>query len=233
MNKLLPIALAAFLLAGCANTGNLSKDTAGTGSFGECNPLTSAGVGAGIGAIIGMATGGKSGGTLLGAGIGGALGALACAGWNEYQSTQAKTAQQVVADYQLANPKKALPEQAKLIKFDTKIQPSGKARSGDQVSASSYIEVLPGTNDSKPVIEEEMTLVKPDGTTLSARKKANANSTAGAYQTQFTFKLPEGVPQGVYPIKTTVFINGNKVASKDSSIQVVLNASKNALYAGL
>jgi hypothetical protein len=39
--------------------------------------------------------------------------------------------------------------------------------------------------------------------------------------TSYSMTMPAGVPQGVYPVKTALFMNEEKVASKDMSMQVV------------
>jgi hypothetical protein len=33
--------------------------------------------------------------------------------------------------------------------------------------------------------------------------------------------IPSGVPQGVYPVKTALLVNGQKIACKDMSMRVV------------
>ena len=43
----------------------------------------------------------------------------------------------------------------------------------------------------------------------------------GAFENEFTFTLPKGMPQGVYPIKTAVIINGVESTQVDSRMQLV------------
>ncbi len=85
----------------------------------------------------------------------------------------------------------------------------------------SNIEVVQGTKDQQPLLEEELTLVRPDGSEVKSRKRANENQDAGAYMTSYSMTMPAGVPQGIYPVKTALFMNGEKVAAKDMSMQVV------------
>jgi hypothetical protein len=211
------VATAAFL-AGCAAPGAPGASGAtgtptATASFG-CNPAVTAGIGAVLGGLIG---GGSN--TVRGAAIGAGLGALACVALN-YQSEQIKTSQQVERDYKAAN-KGKLPEQATLVKYETAFIPAS-VRPGQKAQTNSYIEVVPGTKDANPLVEEEITLYKPDGSTLtSARKQLSATNSTGAFKGGFGFPMPEGVPQGVYPVKTALYLNRAKVSGQDMKLQVV------------
>ena len=44
---------------------------------------------------------------------------------------------------------------------------------------------------------------------------------SGAFKGGFTIPMPEGVPQGVYPVKTALYLNNARVAGQDSRLQVV------------
>jgi hypothetical protein len=46
--------------------------------------------------------------------------------------------------------------------------------------------------------------------------------TGGRYKNEFSFTLPEGLPQGVYPIKTELLLNGAVVDTANNDIQLVL-----------
>ncbi len=207
--------VAAALLCGCAAPGTpgaLGAPSA-IASFG-CNPAVTAGIGAVLGGLIG---GGSN--TVRGAAIGAGLGALACVALN-YQSEQVKTSQQVERDYKAAN-KGRLPEQATLVKYETAFTPTS-VRPGQKAQTNSYIEVVPGTKDANPLVEEEITLYKPDGSTLtSARKQLSATNSTGGFKGGFGFPMPEGVPQGVYPVKTALYLNKAKVSGQDMKLQVV------------
>ena len=207
--------VAAAFLAGCAAPGTPGATGAPTAGAGfECNPA----IGAGIGAVLGGLLGGGNN-TVRGAAIGAGLGALACVALN-YQSEQVKTSQQVERDYKAAN-RGQLPEQAKLVKYETAFTPTS-VRPGQKAQTNSYIEVVPGTKDANPLVEEEITLYKPDGSTLtSARKQLSASNSAGGFKGGFGFPMPEGVPQGVYPVKTALYLNKAKVAGQDMKLQVV------------
>jgi hypothetical protein len=216
------VLVASMFVAGCA-TPNGQPGSASAGEPAECNALLAAGVGAAIGAIIGD----SSRGALLGAG----LGALACMAMN-YHAEQVKSAKQVQDEYKSAN-KGRLPEQTTLVKYDTQLNP-GAVRPGQKAQSVSYIEVVQGRNDPSPRVEEELTLQKPDGSVLKTTKKQIQEANAGGgFKGGFTFALPEGVPQGVYPVKTALYLNGKKVAAKDTKLQIVSNDSGAVTYVAL
>lgn len=133
---------------------------------------------------------------------------------------QTKTAEQVQTEYK-ATHRGQLPERSKVTGYEIRFDPNAKAPPGGKMTVVSNIEVVQGAKDQKPLLEEELTLVRPDGSEVKSRKKANENQGAGAYTTSYSITMPTGVPQGVYPVKTALFMNGEKVASKDLSMQVV------------
>jgi len=207
------------VLGGCAAPGpNRAPATAGTdggnGASADCNPLLAAGVGALVGGLLG---GGKN--TLRGAALGSAAAALGCVAFN-YQAQQVKTAQQVQDDYRKAH-RGTLPEQATLVRYDTTF-PANSVRGGQKATTASYIEVAPGTRDLTPTVEEELTLYKPDGGVLkTVRKPVSPTNGSGAFRGGFSIPFPEGVPQGVYPIRTALYVNGKRVAGQENKLQIV------------
>lgn len=208
------IALAAFA-AGCATQqgGSAPADTLS----GDCNPLITGGIGAAIGALAG---GSKNRGT--GAAAGAAIGALACVAYN-YYAKQTKTAQQVTDEYKAKN-KGTLPASATVTRFNVQVAPTAKVQAGNAVNVASNIEVVPGTSNPKPNVEQEITLFSPDGAQAGkARKPASvAGAGGGGFETSFKFSLPQGVPQGVYPVKSQLYVDGKPVAGTDTRFQVVV-----------
>jgi hypothetical protein len=167
-----------------------------------------------VGALLG---GGKN--TLRGAALGSGIAALGCVALN-YQAQQVKSARQVQDEYKAAH-RGTLPEQATLVRYDTTFSPTS-VRGGQKAQTASYIEVAPGTRDLTPKVEEELALYKPDGSLLQiVRKPVSATNGSGGFKGGFSIPLPEGVPQGVYPIKTALYLNGKRVAVQDSKLQVV------------
>ena len=218
----------AMLVAGCAapgpGTGGMAQSSAPTngntapsaGLGFDCNPAIAAGVGAVLGGLIG---GGKN--TLRGAAVGAGLGALACVALN-YQTQQVKSAKQVQDEYKAAH-RGTLPEQATLVRYDTSFAPTS-IRPGQKAQTASYIEVAPGTRDMTPTVEEELTLYKPDGSVgTTVRKPVSPTNGSGGFKGGFAIPMPEGVPQGVYPLKTALYLNGKRVGGQDGKLQIVQN----------
>src|SRR4051812_16739728 len=210
------ILAAAALAGGCATQQVGSAPAAGTVS-GDCNPLITRGIGAAIGALAG---GGKNRGT--GAAAGAAIGALACVAYN-YYARQTKTSQQVTDEYKAKN-KGTLPASATVTRFNVQVAPTAKVQAGNAVNVASNIEVVPGTGNPTPSIEQEITLFSPDGAQAGkARKPANqAGTGGGAFETSFKFSLPQGVPQGIYPVKSQLYVDGKPAAGTDTRFQVVV-----------
>ena len=187
-------------VAGCATPGG-GPGNADSG----CDPRAAALVGGVIGALLG---GGSN--RLKGAAIGAGLASLACVALN-YNSRQTKTAAQVQQDYMASN-RGQLPTRSAVTRYETNLDSGGVVRPGNRMVVNSEIEVVQGTADNNPVIEEELRLSRPDGRELKRiRKKANANEGAGGFSTTFSLSMPEGVPQGQYPIQTVLYLNGQQV----------------------
>src|SRR5262245_2478516 len=210
---------AAALAAGCA-TGQSSGggDATATGDVlsSDCNPLLTGGIGAAIGAVLG---GSKNRGT--GAAAGAAIGALACVAYN-YATKQTKTAQQVSDEYKAKN-KGTLPANATVTRFNVQVAPTAKVQAGNAITVASNIEVVPGNSNPRPNVEQEIALYGPDGAQAGkARKAASPAGGGGAFETSFKFSLPQGVPQGTYPVKTQVYVDGKQAAGSDTRFQVVV-----------
>lgn len=209
--------IAPLVLGGCATTdstpgGSANKSTSGNL---ECNPAVVGGIGAVIGALIG---GGND--TLKGAAIGGAIGAFACMVINQH-SEQVKSAQQVQDEYRAAH-RGQVPDQTTVIRYNTAFKPA-VIHAGTKAEMNSYIEVASGRNDPNPKLEEEMSLYKPDGSLIKTlRKPVSSQATAGGFNNSFQIPMPEGVPEGVYPVKTALYINGSKVKTNRAKLQVVM-----------
>ena len=200
-------------VTGWAAPGDELQPTSG-GSNDECH--------AGLAAVAGALLGGllaRGNNRAKGAAFGAGVASLACVAWN-YNVKQTKTAEQVQQEYRTVNHGE-LPTQSKIINYETRFDPSGKVAPGGKLTLASNIEVVQGTADPTPLIEEELTLVRPDGSEVKSRKKANVNQGAGAFSTVFSMNMPAGVSQGEYPMRTALFLNGERVAGKDMKMQVV------------
>lgn len=177
---------------------------------------------AGFAALAGALLGGllaRGDDRVKGAALGAGLASLACAAWN-YNVKQTKTAEQVQQEYKTAN-QGELPSQSKVTNYETRFEPNDRVMPGGKLTVVSNIVVVQGTADPRAIIEEELALIRPDGNEVKARKKANEGQGGGAFSTTFSMNLPEGVSQGEYPIRTAIYLNGDKVIGKDMKMQVV------------
>jgi len=189
----------------------------------ECNTPAAAVIGAIMGGLLG---GDKN--RLGGVAIGASIASLACTAFN-YHAAQTKTSQQIQEDYKTQNGGQ-LPGQLLVTRYETKIAPSEQVRPGSKTTLNSYIEVVNTISGSIPTIEEEVILFDPDGKQITkSRKIVNQNGDTGAFNTSFSFTLPEGIKQGVYPIKTAVLLNGQQANTGQATLQVVIVASGHAV----
>lgn len=214
IRTLVAATVAVSLALGCASQPG-SSPTAGDVFGGDCNPLIAGGIGAALGALVG----GRD--RVRGAAIGAGVGALACVGYN-YYTKQTKSAQQVTDEYKAAH-RGTLPARATVTRFNTNVQPNANVPAGSAVTVVSYIEVVPGSDNPRPSVEQQIALYSPDGKEVAnARKPANESSGGGGFETSFRFTLPQGVPQGVYPVRSQVFVNGQPAANADALFQIVV-----------
>ena len=208
--------LAVFALASCATPGDGTGPTAGDFFSGDCNPLVAGAIGTAVGALLG---GGSN--RLRGAAIGAGVGALACMAYN-FQTRQTKSSQQVADEYKVAH-KGALPAAATVTRFNAQVAPKTSVQAGSAVEVASQIEVVPGRDDPRPKIEQQIALYGPDGKeAATARKPASQAPGGGAFETNFRFTMPQGVPQGVYPVRSQVLVNGEPTAKAETRFQVVV-----------
>ncbi|MBS0193617.1 MAG: hypothetical protein JSR34_05165 [Proteobacteria bacterium] len=171
------------------------------------------------GAVLGALLGGKHH-RAEGAVVGGAVGAIACMAIN-YHAKQVKTAQQAAQDYQNANGGN-LPEHAEVVAYQTRLDPAGAVHPGVESNLVSDIEVTQGSDGVQPTVEQEFSLVDPDGKTQKTfRKPASQGASAGAFQTSVALNLPKGVKEGMYQFKTSLYVNGQDVRDTQVPMQVV------------
>lgn len=209
----------AFVLSSCTTMPGGEQSANGDTSS-TCNPL----VGAGIGAVVGaIANKGK------GAVVGAAVGALGCMAINA-MSKQTKPASQVESDFRRNN-KGTLPAEPVVSAYQVVVQPGPTIAAGQAVTITSTSEVVSGTATPVTEIREEFALLDPSGKEQAKKSKVLTEKGAGSggYENQFNFKLPQGVPQGAYTIRTTLYVNGAAASSNDSKVQLVLNSRESEI----
>lgn len=122
-----------------------------------------------------------------------------------------------------------LPEKPQASAYSTNALPGSVVQPGKKVVIQSDIVVVPGRVQQETLIQERLAIFDNEDNTKelkSLTKDVNEETKrAGHYTNEFTFTLPEGLPQGVYPIKTTLIINGEESKTINNDLQLVLEVN--------
>lgn len=150
----------------------------------------------------------------------------------DFKSKKTKNSKTVSQEY-LKNSGK-LPNTPTVTQYASKIAPSSIVKKGKQVKVNTLVTVIPSKKTKTALIEEKIEIFdNEDNSKLikSLVKRVNGKDKAlGSYQNQFTFTLPIGMPQGVYPIRTAVYLNKKRQPSKPQKMQVVLQVMQDNRY---
>lgn len=142
----------------------------------------------------------------------------------EHRSKNVSKEDKVAKEYKEKH--QELPEQPTATRYVTETDPGKVVEVGKKVVIRSDIVVVPGSKTKQAVIEERIVIYDNEDNTKplnTLTKPVNGKTKkAGHYQNEFSFTLPEGLPQGVYPIKTELLINGQAVESASNDIQLVM-----------
>ncbi len=142
----------------------------------------------------------------------------------KHRSERIAKEEQVAEEYKTKN--QNLPAEPVATKYQTKTLPGNVVAPGQEVIIQSDIVVVPGTRHKTALIEERIAIYDNEDNTKELKnftKPVNENTKAGGrYKNEFTFTLPEGLPQGVYPIKTELLLNGEVVDTANNDIQLVM-----------
>ena len=150
----------------------------------------------------------------------------------QYRSIQTSSEEKVKKEYMLTH--KALPKEPQVVKYTSSIKPGQIVKAGKEVLVDSELVVIPGTKTEATEIQEQITIYdneNNDKSLISLTKPVNKKTRkSGAFKNDFKFTLPIGMPQGVYPIKTLVLLNGKSVNPVSNKMQLVLNVDQNQQY---
>ena len=156
----------------------------------------------------------------------------------DYHSKKVADEDGVAADYKTKH--ENLPENPMASVYNTSTLPGSVVQTGKKVIIQSDIVVVPGREQKDTLIEERLAIFDNEDNTKelkSLTKVVNEDTKRGGHYTnEFSFTLPEGLPQGVYPIKTALLLNGETAQTKSADIQLVLQvdaAGKMRFIAGL
>lgn len=115
-----------------------------------------------------------------------------------------------------------LPVNTTVTAYRTEILPAAAVSPGTEVHVKTFIEVVPGSNGKKAVIEEKLIIWDNEDNTVALKSmRKRAGSKGGAFAGEFTFSLPEGMPQGVYPITTSLMMDGEWLQDEKHRLQLV------------
>jgi len=144
-----------------------------------------------------------------------------------YSTEQTKTEKQVVKEYKKTN--NSLPLNTTASSYKTQILPGSAVSPGTKVRIKSRIEIIPGRNGERAQIEEQLTIYDNEDNSLvlkSMTKEAQRSAKGGQFEGEFSFTLPEGLPQGVYPIRLSLLLNGDIAGDSEHDLQLVMRVDE-------
>lgn len=206
------VCIVPFLLSACATQdgGGKVADSGKSDTVARCAAF---GLG---GAVLGALISGKKGAAR------GAVAGLAACAVVEIASRQTKSAAQVDQQYRASN-RNQLPPNARIDAYSTLITPNGVARGGEAIKIQSTIRAVSGASEPVQDVKEVLIAYAPTGEEFKrGEKKVNDATGSGEYDNSFTLRLPQGAPQGMYRLKTQVFLNGKPSLARESSMQVAM-----------
>jgi len=209
-------------LGGCTTTGtggSPGRTAAAPHAQDSCRPGTAALGGAVGGALIQALRGGDGRSIAQGAAVGAAVAAIACLAINA-QTRRTMDAQTVATEFQRERGMQALPADPTLLAYETTVD-AARVEPGTPVRVASSIKVVDGSSRRVDRIEEHLVLLDREGKELRRFPKDVAAGDSGAFENTFTFRFPQA-EQGVYGVRTELWLNGQKTESNDSSIQLVM-----------
>lgn len=150
----------------------------------------------------------------------------------QYSSLQTSAEGQVEKEYKLTH--KSLPAEPLVVEYSSSIKPGQVVNAGKEVLVGSKLVVVSGTNAKVTDIQEQIAIYdneKNDQQLISLTKPVNDKTKkSGAFENEFKFTLPVGMPQGVYPVRTLVLVNGKEMKPTNNSMQLVLNVDNTQHY---
>lgn len=150
----------------------------------------------------------------------------------EYKAKQTTSEEGVAADYKKQN--KELPAVAEVVEYSSSLKPGAVVNAGKPVKVASSLVVVPGKDGKAVEIKEQIEIHDNEDNskvlkTLTKVVNEGAKK-AGAYRNEFRFTLPVGMPQGIYPVKTAVLLNGKVAKPSNNKMQLVLHVDDRQRY---
>ena len=143
----------------------------------------------------------------------------------EHETQQVTNEKDVIKKYKKLH--KDLPPEPTVIAYNSSIQPGDVVNVGKDISIVSRLEVVRGVGSQTLEIQEKIMIFDNEDNSKeikSLTKTVNEETgRSGEFANEFKFKLPKGMPQGVYPIKTQVIIDGKAQPPVENKMQLVLH----------
>ena len=150
----------------------------------------------------------------------------------DYKSKNVAGEDAVVTAYKAKH--KTLPDKPLVLSYTTSLKPGQVVKPGEPVLLVSKLEVVPGKDGAPVLVQEKIAIHDNDETQKvikSLVKNVNeATKKGGAYENEFSFTLPVGMPQGVYPVQTAVLLNDQELDKEMNDMQVVLQVMPDGRY---
>jgi hypothetical protein len=139
----------------------------------------------------------------------------------EVWTEQTATEEEVAEEYEKENG--SLPASMMVSSYETMIFPGESIEPGQEVRVKSVIEVVPGQDGKEAKIEETLTIWDNEDNEKALKSMTKeAGDSGGIFEGEFSFTLPEGMPQGVYPISVDLTMDGEWVKSGKYDLQLVM-----------
>lgn len=144
----------------------------------------------------------------------------------EHETQQVTNEKEVIEKYKKSH--KNLPPEPTVVAYNSSIQPGDVVKVGKDISIVSRLEVVRGTQSQTLEIQEKIIIFDNEDNTKeikSLTKTVNQETgRSGEFANEFKFKLPKGMPQGIYPIKTQVIIDGKAQPPVENKMQLVMQS---------
>lgn len=229
LKQALALALMTTMLAGCVTPpGGTDASAQQDQDKDPCSVGGSALVGAATGALLGALIDGKRG-ALRGALAGGAVGATACVAVNA-KSRQTKSAAQVEKEYVKARGR--LPAEPQVLSYQPQLATSVVQR-GQPIHVNSVVELVNGAKTPITEVREELVVYDQEGKPFKTGSKPLVNGSGGRFENNFELTMPKAASQGVYAMKTNLYVNGQLAASRNLNTQLVWDGTQGRLLASL
>lgn len=150
----------------------------------------------------------------------------------EYKTKPVSEEGAVVEAYKAKH--KTLPDKPQVVSYTTSLKPGQVVKPGKPILLVSKLEVVPGKNGAPVRVQEKIAIHDNEDNKKvikSLVKSVNdASKKGGVFENEFSFTLPVGMPQGIYPVQTAVLLNDQELDQEKNEMQVVLQVFQDGRY---